>query len=68
MALTDAELTVAGLGDTPPGHPVAIAKGPVGYGLACGCGRWQAYVTGPSSARWARREYDEHLRRVGASE
>jgi hypothetical protein len=39
-----------------------------GVGFArCACGKWEAYVSGPRSARWAFEEYTEHLRRVGAA-
>lgn len=38
----------------------------IGY-VACSCGQWEAIVTGPGSARWAREQWDDHLRRVGLS-
>lgn len=32
--------------------------------VRCSCGTWDAIVTGPASAAWARRDYDRHLAEV----
>jgi len=51
----------------PPGHRVAGVAGPLGYGIACECGGWQALVTGLSSARWAGLDYRRHAAEVEAA-
>jgi hypothetical protein len=32
-------------------------------GVRCACGRWDAIVTGPSSARWAAADHRRHIDR-----
>lgn len=61
------ELGVEPKPDDPEGHtPEHGEHGGVGW-VRCSCGTWEALVTGPSSAAWARRDYSRHLAEVAVA-